>query len=387
MPRSRSVKPTYAYHVSGQARVYLDGKYYYLGEHDSPASRAKYHQLCALYASNNYRMPDELPEHQEESPITVGVILAEWKAYNAGKSAVERYKPICDVLELEYGDVPAEKFGPKKLKRLRETMVSDGKCSRKWLNEQIRAVVRIFKHSASEELIKNKCYQRLTTVEPLSAGESSAREQFARSVVPLDVIAATVKELSPTLAAMVRVQLGTGMRSGELTGIRPVDMDRSGDEWVYRPEKHKTSRHGIKKQVPILGAARDALEPFMHRPDESYCFSPAESDQWFRDQRRANRTTPLKYEKRVFKFEQIKNPRYRSESYRQAIVRAAGRAGVEIWTPAQIRHTTATEIYDAIGIEEASALLGHTTVGMTEHYARMSLRRAVAAAKAGPKLS
>jgi hypothetical protein len=38
MPRKRNPLPEYKYHTSGQARVYLGGKAYYLGPYDSPES-------------------------------------------------------------------------------------------------------------------------------------------------------------------------------------------------------------------------------------------------------------------------------------------------------------------------------------------------------------
>ncbi|MCA9136211.1 MAG: tyrosine-type recombinase/integrase, partial [Planctomycetales bacterium] len=325
-------------------------------------------------------MPDDVPTHQQETQITVGQVIVEWKAHVSGLSDLVRYKPLLDILELEYATVPAEEFGPRKLKEVRDTLLSDGKQSRKWINEQVRAACRIFKHGVSVELIEFDVYNKLTTLEHLKRGYTTAREQVAREPVPLADIAATVAELTPVLAAMVRIQLATGMRSGEVCRMRPCDIDKSGPEWIYRQAIHKTAQHGIQKAVPIVGYAREVLTDYMNRHSESYCFSPAESDEWHRSMRRNKRITPLKYEKRKFAYDQKKNRFYNSDSYRQAIQRAAKRANVSKWTPAQIRHTTATEVREAIGLEAASALLGHTTIGMTEHYARVSESKAVEAA-------
>ena len=60
--------------------------------------------------------------------------------------------------------------------------------------------------------------------------------------------------------------------------------------------------------------------------------------------------------------------RYDAASYRQAIQRAAETAGVPKWHPYQIRHVTATEVRAALGLEDAKALLGHSTALMTAHY-------------------
>jgi hypothetical protein len=72
MPRKRRLTPEYRYHISGQARVYLDGRYYYLGKCDSPESLAKYRRLVAKYLSNDCTMPDDEPTIQAELVITVG---------------------------------------------------------------------------------------------------------------------------------------------------------------------------------------------------------------------------------------------------------------------------------------------------------------------------
>ncbi|QEF97732.1 site-specific tyrosine recombinase XerC [Stieleria maiorica] len=387
MARPKTARPAYRYHISGQAIVTFNGRDFYLGEFNSPQSNARYLELLSIYQASGLRMPDDVPTHQQDTPITVGQLIGEWKEHVSGRSDLVRYKPLLDIFELEYTTVPVAEFGPRKLKEVRDTLLSDGNQSRKWINEQIRAACRIFKHGVSVELIEFDVYNKLTTLEPLKRGHTTAREQEPRQPVPLADIAATVAELTPVLAAMVRIQLATGMRSGELCRIRPCDIDQSGPEWIYRQSDHKTSHHGVKKAVPIVGYARQILTDYMNRHPESYCFSPTESDEWHRSMRRNKRITPLKYEKREFAYDQKKNRFYNSNSYRQSIQRAAKRAGVTKWTPAQIRHTTATEIRAAIGLEAASALLGHTTIGMTEHYARESEARAITGAQVATNIA
>ena len=70
MPREKSSTPTYQYHTSGQARVYLDGRYFYLGQHDSPTSYAKFYALLATYMANNKRMPANAEENVADLPAT-----------------------------------------------------------------------------------------------------------------------------------------------------------------------------------------------------------------------------------------------------------------------------------------------------------------------------
>lgn len=251
MPRPKSARPAYRSHVSGQAIVTLDSRDFYLGEFNSPKSNARYLELLAIYQANGLTMPMEVPTHQHDAEITVGQVVSDWKEHVKDRSDIVRYRPLCDVIEIEYADFAAAEFGPRRLKELRDTLLADGKRSRKWINEQIQTVCRIFKHGVSAELIEWDTYNKLTTLEPLKRGCTTAREQKPREPVPLAAMVATVKELTPVLASMMRIQLATGMRSGEVCRIRPCDVDRSGEHWIYRQGSHKTEHYGVVKAVPI----------------------------------------------------------------------------------------------------------------------------------------
>ena len=76
---------------------------------------------------------------------------------------------------------------------------------------------------------------------------------------------------------MVEFQRATGARPTEVCILRPCDIDRSGDVWIYRPESHKTEHHGKDRQIYIGPKAQAALARYLLRDAEAYCFSPAES--------------------------------------------------------------------------------------------------------------
>ena len=63
MPRPRSSAPAYQFHVSGNAKVRLAGKDFYLGSHGSPESYARYHALLAEYNAYGKRIPEDIPTH------------------------------------------------------------------------------------------------------------------------------------------------------------------------------------------------------------------------------------------------------------------------------------------------------------------------------------
>ena len=146
MPRPKKLVPEYHYHVSGQARVYLDGRHYYLGEHNSPESRARYFALLREYDANGQRMPERTSTHQIDTPITVAAVTGEDRGYVAerfpdeGNQERNRFENLCTTLEDEYGSDPADRFGPRKLSELRDLLVASGNC-RSYVNRQIRAVL------------------------------------------------------------------------------------------------------------------------------------------------------------------------------------------------------------------------------------------------------
>lgn len=156
MPRQRAAMPAYRYHISGQARVTLDGQDFYLGEYDSPESQVRYYALLAEYTANGKRAPRG-ETRLDNAPIIVQCVTAEFREHIKTKYAnnpkeLARFKDLCGTLEYEYSDLPASEFRPRKLAEVRDLFVASGNC-RKYVNRQTRNVIQIFRHAVSRELI------------------------------------------------------------------------------------------------------------------------------------------------------------------------------------------------------------------------------------------
>jgi integrase len=341
-------------------------------------------------------MPPGINGRQMDAPITVSQVTAEFREHVKTKYANNRthasfYRDLCRQLELECGEIPAAKFGPRRLAEIRDVYVAGGNC-RTYVNRQTRGIIAIFRYAVSRELVGPELIVALDTLDPLRYGQTEARESEPVKPVDIETVRLTARHLSPVIKAMIRVQAATGMRPGEVTSIRPIDIEqRSDGVWVYRPPNHKTKHKGKTRAIPLVGDARLALVPFLDRPDEAYCFSPAESMAWHREQRRKARKTPSKYGNRPGT-NRKENPRkqpgekFDKDSYRRAIQRAAKAAGTDHWFPYQLRHTAGSVIREALGVEAAQAVLGHSRAAMTEHYAKQSLEAAIRAAEAGPSV-
>ena len=51
-----------------------------------------------------------------------------------------------------YGQLPVEEVGPKAIKRYREDMIDEG-CSRRYINDQVAHIKRMYRWGVAEELI------------------------------------------------------------------------------------------------------------------------------------------------------------------------------------------------------------------------------------------
>ena len=413
MSRPRSKVPQLRYHISGQSVVSLDGKDFYLGKHDSAASIARYAVLICEYQAGGLSLPEgfdqetlylrakaleTMPDalvasHQANMPILLKHVTAAFrlrveKRYADQVQESHRFNQVCNAMDEHDGHLLASKYGPMALQRQRQRWIDSGKA-RVYCNRLTNAIVRIFKFGVSQELVEESVWRSLKSIDPLRIGDSEAHETEPVGPVPIEWVRATAKELSPVLRSMMRVHVCTGMRPSELCRMRPCDLDRSGEVWMYRPAKHKTASRGKSKAVPIMGDAREAITDYLNRDPMSFRFSPIESYAWYQAKKRTNRKTKIQ-PSQVSR--EVENPRkkprecFDANSYRQSLQRAAKNAKVPHWHPYQLRHLAGTVVREALGPEATQALLGHANIKMSEHYAKVSEAKAIEAAKHAPTL-
>ncbi len=431
--------PKLTFHsTSGQARVRLGGRQVYLGKHGSPEATEKYHRLTAEYLRTG-----EVPEEARPAPAVVAgapaataggpatadppdrtvdeVILAYWKW--AEGYYVKNGEPTSELSSLKqslkalrglYGSTPAAEFGPKKLKAVRDAAVRDG-LSRSGANRRASHVKRLFKWAVAEELVPPSVHQGLTAVTGLKRGRTAAREPEPVGPVDPTLVEATLPHLPTVVADIVRLQLLTGMRPGEVCSLRPADVDCTGETWIYRPASHKTQHRGRDRVISFGPEARGVLTPYLDgRPVGKPCFSPKEAEAERRAAATAARTTPASCGNTVGS-NRTKTPKrspgdqYDTRSYGRRVRLAsekavplpaalltefaaintlpnADRAEIKAavrehraacrWSPNQLRYTRATQLRAKYGIELTRTVLGHSDIGTSEIYAERDLAAA-----------
>jgi integrase len=239
----------------------------------------------------------------------------------------------------------------------------------------------MFRWAVGEELVPPSVFEALRAVPGLRRG--TARESEPVGPVPVADVEAVLPLLPPAVAAMVRLQLLTGARPGEVLSLRASDLEATGKVWVYRPRRHKTAHLGRDRLVLIGPRGQEVLRPWLRPELGAYVFSPAASEalrQAERGARRRTKPTPSERARRDATRGRGRPlaERYTTNTYAQAITRACVRAGVPQWSPNQLRHTRATELRRDHGLEVVKAVLGHATVETSQLYAERDLAAALA---------
>jgi integrase len=413
--------PSLRFHkASGLAYVVLSGKTIYCGKPGVPATEQRYHQAVAEWLAAGRQLP------VEPGVLTVKELLARFWTYaeqhyrtltDGRNKELEQFRLALRPVKELYSETPAVEFGPLALKAVRQKMVRKGWC-RPYINKQINRIRLMFKWAVSDELVAGSVLYALQAVPGLRRGHGDALEPAAVKPVPGNRIEAVQPFVSRQVWAMVQLQLLTGARPGEITQMRPCDIERGEDVWVYRPPRHKTAHHGFERKVFVGPRAQQVLGPFLLRDRHTYCFSSAEAENDRRRRLHEERTTPLSCgnvpgSNRKDDPKWSAGDRYTTDSYHRAIARACDRAfpprqplaarndetaaewrarltqrergeiaawqKTHRWHPHQLRHNAATELRKEFGIEAARIVLGHRSAAVTEVYAERDERQAVEA--------
>lgn len=381
MPRQRRV-PGYRLHKpSNLAFVEIRGRRQYLGRYDTDESRERYYKLIAESFA-----PTSQPRRIERlAAIQVKQLAAEYLLYardyyvKHGKQTSQVAHIVRAVKSLTqlHGSRFVTEFDTLALQEIQNYLIAEGRLARPTINRRVRLIRGIFKWGVARQIVPATVWHGLQAVAPLKRGRTQAREPAPIRPIDDATIEATIPFMPPTVAAMVRLQRLTGMRPGEVCTLRPCDIDRSAEVWLYRPPHHKTEHHGEVRRVPIGRNAQAALTPYLLRDAKSFCFTPGTTPKGRRLQPMRERFDKDAYNRAIARaceraFNMPKELRRIAKGTTDtARLRAAARdwRARHCWSPNQLRHALATEARRRGGLETAQALLGHAHVDTTQIYA------------------
>lgn len=296
-------------------------------------------------------------------------------------------------------DLPAGEFGPRRLHefmvRLASRRRDDGRSelARSTINQYVSRLRMMFRWGAGLELIPADQLPGMDAVRGIPKGRSPApgvapcREREQVTPPTIKQILACVRQCEPAIAAMLLVQARTAMRPMEIRGIA---LDRlfptaSADVLVYHAPLKLEHLEGSSRRVLIGPKAMRMLAPWIdsaQRDGRCILFSPAANEAARNRARSAGRecykgNAYRPEERRAGSRRRPPGDRYTKDSYRRAITRACERAGVEPFSPGQLRHLGSSRIANATDIHLAKSMLGHTDIRTTQRYTHASLTREI----------
>jgi integrase len=314
-----------------------------LGDYDSPTTRQTYSRVLAEWERLGRRVG---PQAARPRAIVVGASVAELCAAflqdaegRVSPIQIRVYKMALRLLLQQWGDWPAASVTPQDLRALRLVMLrdeldADGKVIRRGWCRGVAAkltgtIKLIWKWGVAEGLVPQATYATLLTLGPLRASDGGRERPKVKPVKP-ELVWRTVAVVPADVGVMIKLQLLTGMRAGELCSMRPVDIDTSSEPWMYTPAHHKTEYRGKARSIYLGPEARETLRPYLPQKVDDKCFRRSPGD------------------------------------YGHTIAAACLKHGIPHWHTHQLRHLYATQIQKTHGLEAARILLGHAAGSVTE---------------------
>jgi integrase len=373
------------------AAVHLNGKTVYLGAYGSPESKAAYTRIVAgIKAGTAPYSPSD------KESVSIKALVLSFLDHVQGTIADQNYEhhraAVKELLACCDSDMPAGSFTPSCLKHFRQALINSQRFCRNMVNEYTRRIVFMFMWGIEEELVEANTAAALKAVKQLPEGYPGTYDNPEREDVPDFVIMATLPFMPPTIQAMVKLQRLTGMRPCEVFNMRVGQIDKSSDPelWLYRLPTHKTQKKTKRKKViPLSKIEQELIAPYLENKNpDAAVFSPRTAIAERNAERRTNRKTKITPSQAARDAARAAKPSkyrefYNKGSYRLAVKYAIAKGNkvlpddekIPHWTPYQLRHSAATAMENESGLDEAQALLDHSSANTTKRYAHGRLQK------------
>jgi len=364
--------------ATGQARVRLNGRDVYLGAYGSAEAKRAYARLIAEHLAGVHRLPGDAPD------LTVSEVAAAYVRHARdyyGPKQRGIIKVALRPLRRLYGPTRAADFGPVQLRTLIDGWIRGG-LSRTTTVRYASVAKAMFRWAVAEGSLPPVMLEGLRAVQMPRAGRTAAPEPEPVKPVADAVVARTLAFCPPVIRAMIELQRLTGCRPGEVVGLCTGDIETTGKVWVWTPRTHKNAWRGQGRTICLGPRAQEIVGAYLRTALDEPIFQPCESERQRAEARHAARQTPLSCGNRPGTNRRRRRQRapgccYTTDSYRRAIARACEGAGVDAWSPNQLRHARATELRKRYGIDAAGVVLGHAKLATTAIYAERDLSMAM----------
>lgn len=280
------------------------------------------------------------------------------------------FQPMLDL----YASTPLREVTVQHLRAARDRMLEDGLVTTT-MNARVNRIRRVFNRLVEMNHCPALVAMELRTLAPVKPGRAvetltgemvKPEEPEAVVCVPEHYVWQTVNVLPPTLAALVRVLLHTGMRPGEACIMRPMDIVTTGNVWEYTPATHKTQHAGKSRLVLIGPRGQQAITPFLDRPTDAYLFDPRDALQQRHSEAETHRRPDQRPNHR--QTDRRVGDKYNAQTLGYAIRRACEANNIPHWSPGQLRHNFLTLLRRESGRNAAQDAADHSDGKTTDRY-------------------
>lgn len=348
LPADRN--PSHRRHASGQGVVVLSGKHHYTGLWGTDESEQEYLRVVGEWNARGRKIATHRVSNLDIARLARAYSdhararftkRGETTSYGRQVIRVARY------LSSMYGNSLIRDFGPKSLHTLRASWINPSRgnpCCIRTATGYTKIVIEMFKWGVSEELFAAEYLQRLETLEPLT--ERDGGFNYPRKLsVPLGDVSKALETLPEVAKSIVQLMLLTGMRPSEACSIRVQDLDQSGDVWTYSvTSEWNKSEHRDRPRVVFIGPrAQELLRPRIERAGKGgWLFTPSRGTH--------------------------RNRAYLASTLKDVVAKRLRMAGITHWSPHRLRHNALTSIREALSIEHAKSVGGHSNAKTTAIY-------------------
>lgn len=349
----------------------FDGRTVSFGACGPEAQRA-FDTFKAEWLRNGRRLPDDPDDAETTVADLVADFLEHGERVYVPREVVNLRAALAPVLE-RFGALPVRQFDVTCLEIV-QRQLAEARLARSTIKSRMNAIRRCWRWGESRRLCPAGSWEHLRTLEHLKPGRTPARETQPVDAVPWKWVEPILPHLSQPLAAAVLVQWHAGLRPGEILTMTRRQLDTSGKIWIYRPTHHKGTWRGRERIIRLGPKAQEALRPLLKLDANAPIISPRDAIAEQKQRKRAaRRTRPTKQMRERDARAAAAGPAvaeaYDVNTYRRAIHRACDDADVPRWGPHRLRHACAARLFSAGEFEAARAVLGHSRMDMTRHYA------------------
>jgi len=312
---------------------------------------------------------------------------------------VQRAKRGCRFLA-PYAEWSIVDLGPAELMAVQKAMVAyryqrspyanePVGYTRTGINQMISQIHKMWRWGIGRGLTTEAQTQLLREVRPLRAGKTTAPENRRRPPVTKAELEKVCDKLTTVVADMLRIIWLTAMRPDEVCRMRPLAILQDDPEcWIYIPGRevsqlgdHKTAHRRRVRAVPLTTSVQTILAPRMKDLEpEAVVFRPADAIVEMKERRLVDQSVSRDYRSQT---DPMISPgdRYKPSALYTAVRRACRRAGVERFTPYDLRRTAAARVRSKLSKDDAKLLLGHVSTDTTEIYLLDEAQEAIKMAK------